>query len=164
MDIRVGKIVEAWPNPNSDKLYNEKIDMGNGEIRTIASGLRHHVTLEDMQGAMVVVLTNLKPRKIAEYESQGMVLCAQTADKEKVEFLSPPEGAAPGDLISFEGYAREPLAVLPAKKNPWDNVLPRLVTDANLVGCYKDENGKNIPFATKGGVCKASTVKDGVIG
>ena len=118
MDIRVGKIVEAWPNPNSDKLYNEKVDLGNGEIRTIASGLRLHVTLEEMQGAMVVVLTNLKPRKIAEYESQGMVLCAQTADKAKVEFLSPPEGAAPGDLISFEGYAREPLAVLPAKKEP----------------------------------------------
>lgn len=93
MDIRVGKIIEAWPNPKSDTIYNEKIDMGNGEIRTIASGLRLHVPLEQMLGAMVVVLTNLKPRKIAEYESQGMVLCAQTADKSKVEFLSPPEGS-----------------------------------------------------------------------
>ncbi len=39
MDIRVGRIVEVWKNPNSDKLYNEKIDIGNGEIRGIASGL-----------------------------------------------------------------------------------------------------------------------------
>ena len=162
--MRVGKIVEAWANPNSDTIYNEKIDMGNGEIRTIASGLRAHITLENMQGAMVVVLCNLKPRKIADYESQGMVLCAQYADKSKIEFLSPPEGAAPGDLISFEGHTREPLAVLPAKKNPWDNIKDRFITDANLVGCYKDESGSNIPFATNGGVCKASTVKNGIIG
>jgi|TARA_B110000285_G_C15067902_1_gene586224 methionyl-tRNA synthetase len=39
LDIRVGKITKAWANPNSDKLYNEEIDMGNGEMRTIASGL-----------------------------------------------------------------------------------------------------------------------------
>ncbi len=39
MDMRVGKIIEVWKNPNSDKLYNEKIDIGHGEIRCIASGL-----------------------------------------------------------------------------------------------------------------------------
>ena len=39
LDIRVGKITKAWPNPDSEKLYNEEIDMGNGEMRTIASGL-----------------------------------------------------------------------------------------------------------------------------
>ena len=40
MDIRVGKIVEVWKHPESDKLYCEKIDIGNGEIRQIASGLQ----------------------------------------------------------------------------------------------------------------------------
>ena len=39
MDIRVGKIVGVVKNPNSEKLYNEEIDIGNGEIRLIASGL-----------------------------------------------------------------------------------------------------------------------------
>jgi glutamyl-tRNA synthetase len=39
MDIRVGKIVDVVKNPNSENLYNEKIDIGNGEIREIASGL-----------------------------------------------------------------------------------------------------------------------------
>lgn len=39
LDIRVGKIVSCEVNPASDKLYNEKIDIGNGEIRSIASGL-----------------------------------------------------------------------------------------------------------------------------
>jgi tRNA-binding EMAP/Myf-like protein len=39
MDFRVGKIIEVWANPESEKLYNEKVDIGNNEIRSIASGL-----------------------------------------------------------------------------------------------------------------------------
>jgi len=39
MDIRVGKIVGVVKNPKSEKLYNELVDIGNGEIREIASGL-----------------------------------------------------------------------------------------------------------------------------
>jgi tRNA-binding EMAP/Myf-like protein len=95
----------------------EKIDMGNGEIREISSGLRKHYTLDQMTNAMVVVICNLKPRKVAGNLSAGMVLCASTKDKSTVEFLTPPEGSVPGDLISFEGYERKPLDVLPDKKN-----------------------------------------------
>jgi tRNA-binding EMAP/Myf-like protein len=40
MDMRVGKIMECWKHPDSQKLYCEKIDIGNGEIREIASGLQ----------------------------------------------------------------------------------------------------------------------------
>ena len=39
LDIRVGKFVEVWTHPNSDYLYCEKIDIGEPEPRTIASGL-----------------------------------------------------------------------------------------------------------------------------
>jgi tRNA-binding EMAP/Myf-like protein len=48
MDIRVGKIVDVCVNPNSDKLYNEKIDIGNGEVREIASGLQKHIPIEQV--------------------------------------------------------------------------------------------------------------------
>ena len=72
-------------------------------------------------------MCNLKARKLADYMSNGMVLCAETEDKTTVELLIPPAGSVPGDLISFEGYERSPPEVLPAKKNPWDNVAPRLV-------------------------------------
>ena len=47
-DIRVGKIVWVEVNPNSEKLYNEKVDIGNGEIRDIASGLQKFMTLDQM--------------------------------------------------------------------------------------------------------------------
>lgn len=98
-----------------------------------------------MQGAMVVVICNLKPRKMPGIMSCGMVLCAQDAESKVVEFLCPPAGSEPGDLVSFEGYERQPLDMLPAKKNPWDNVAPKFITDANKIGCFADE-GKNIPF------------------
>ena len=163
MDIRVGKIVGVVKNPNSEKLYNEEIDIGNGEIRLIASGLQKFIPIEKVQDAMVVVLCNLKAKKLADYMSHGMVLCAQPADGSVVEFLTPPEGSVPGDLVSFEGFERKPVEQLNAKKNPWDNVRPKLNTDDSLVGCYKNDDGKNIPFMTPKGVCKASTVKGGLI-
>jgi methionine--tRNA ligase beta chain len=109
LDIRVGKIVDAWPNPNSEKLYNEKVDIGNGEIRDIASGLQKSIPLDKVKGAMVVVICNLKARKLADWNSHGMVLCAETHDNSVVEFLNPPAGSVPGDLISFAGFERKPL-------------------------------------------------------
>lgn len=51
----MGLIVEAWVHPTADKLYCEKIDLGEGAPREIASGLREHIALEDMQRRRVVV-------------------------------------------------------------------------------------------------------------
>jgi methionyl-tRNA synthetase len=163
MDIRVGKIVGVVKNPNSEKLYNELVDIGNGEIREIASGLQKFIPIEKVQDAMVVVLCNLKPKKLADYMSHGMVLCAQPADGSVVEFLCPPEGSVAGDLVTFEGFERKPMAELNPKKPTWDNVRVCLNTDDQLVGCFKNEAGQNIPFMTAKGVCKASTVKGGLI-
>lgn len=103
MDIRVGKIVKVWKHPESEKLYCEEVDIGGGEIRKIASGLQQFVTIERMTDALVVVLCNLKAKKLAGYESHGMVLCGETENKDVVELIDPPAGSQPGDLISFEG-------------------------------------------------------------
>ena len=40
MDMRVGKLIEVWNHPDSEKLYCEKIDIGEEEPRIILSGLR----------------------------------------------------------------------------------------------------------------------------
>eukprot|EP00347_Sterkiella_histriomuscorum_P004914 403358596 len=159
MDIRVGKIVEVWKNPNSEKLYNEKIDIGNGEIRCIASGLQKLVKIEDMQDSLCVVLCNLKPKKLADYMSHGMVLCAETPERDVAELVQPPEGSQPGDLITFAGYERRPPDALNPKKNPWDNVAPKLNIDANGIAKYDD-----IPFNVEGkGVCTAKSIRNGGI-
>lgn len=108
MDIRVGKIVKVWKHPDSVKLYCEEIDIGNGEIRKIASGLQDFVPIETMQDAMVIVLCNLKAKKLAGYESHGMVLCGELEDRSVIELCSPPAGSQVGDEVFFEGWERKP--------------------------------------------------------
>lgn len=76
-----------WHHENADRLYCEEIDVGEGEPRAIASGLREHHTLEDMQGRLVLVVCNLRPAKLAGFMSNGMVLAAKGSDgKVKVCF------------------------------------------------------------------------------
>jgi len=122
IDFGVGQIVEAWPHPESDKLWCEKISFGSGEpVREIASGLRAHFSQDQMTGQRVVVVRNLKSRKLAGFASNGMVLCATGADG-SVEFVEPPPGAALGERCSFEGHAgaaAEPNRVDKKKVSVW---------------------------------------------
>lgn len=73
--------------------------MGEGEPRLIGSGLQGKVPLEEMTQGLVVVFANLKPRKLADFISNGMVLCASTEDKSTIELIRPPEGSKVGERI-----------------------------------------------------------------
>ena len=98
--FRVGRITKVWPMENSDKLYCEEIDLGEKiGRRQIASGLRKHYTLEQMQNRLVVVVENLKPKKLAGFLSQGMVLCGWNEDRSKCEFVEPPKGSKLGERV-----------------------------------------------------------------
>lgn len=158
-DLRVGKIVEVWKHPGSDKLYCEKIDMGEASgPREIASGLVPYFTLEQMQNRRVVVVANLKPRPLAGFMSNGMVLCATSAEG-KVEFVNPPEGAAIGERVTFpghEGAAAEPNRM--AKKKIFEAVAPELVVDDALRATWK-----GIPFTTTAGPCTVESAKGALI-
>ena len=62
LDVRVGQIVDAWEHPDSEKLWCERIDVGEEEPREIASGLRaYYSTAEELKGRKVLVVCNLKP-------------------------------------------------------------------------------------------------------
>lgn len=135
LDFRVGKILEASKHPDADSLYVEKIDVGEPSPRTVVSGLVKFVPVEQMQNRMVVLLCNLKPAKMRGVTSEAMVMCASTP--EKVEILSPPEGAQPGDLIQIEGYVRNPDAVLNPKKKIFETVAPDLKTNDAKIATYK---------------------------
>jgi len=75
MDLRVGKISKVWNHEEADKLFCEEIDLGDElGTRQVASGLREHYKLEEMQDRLVVVLANLKARKLVNFPSHGMVL------------------------------------------------------------------------------------------
>ncbi|XP_031626413.1 tyrosine--tRNA ligase, cytoplasmic [Contarinia nasturtii] len=129
LDIRVGKIVEVTKHPDADSLYVEKIDLGEAVPRTIVSGLAKYVPIDQMENRFVAVLCNLKPAKMRGVESQGMVLCASTA--EAVEPLKIPEGVAPGDKITVEGHSGSPDVQLNPKKKVWEKLQADLKTNAN---------------------------------
>ena len=133
--------------------------MGNGEVRPIASGLQKLIPIDQMKDQLVVVVCNLKERKLADYMSQGMILCAETPDRQTAELLRPPEGAVPGDLVTFPGYERKCPEVLPAKKSPYDTVAPKFVIDETGVAKWD-----TVPFTVEGkGVCTSLNIKKGEI-
>jgi len=130
LDMRVGKIVKVGPHPTADSLYLEEIDLGEPEgPRQVISGLVKFVPVEKMQNRMVVVVCNLKPAKMRDVMSYGMVMCASSDTHDQVDPVNPPEGAVVGEKISFEGYTNTPEAQLNPKKKQLEKVLPFLVTD-----------------------------------
>jgi len=89
LDLRVGTILSAEKHPKADKLLVFQVKMGT-EKRQIVSGVAEYFKPEDCVGQKVVVVANLKPRKLRGVESKGMLLFADNiADgKERVEFVS----------------------------------------------------------------------------
>lgn len=154
LDMRIGKIVEIQRHPDADSLYLEKIDCGEAAPRTVVSGLVKHVPIEEMQNRMVIVLCNLKPAKMRGVTSEAMVMCASTSDK--VEVMSPPAGAVPGDLVSCEGFPRNPDPIMNPKKKIFETVAPDLTVNGDLVGTYK---GKALVVEGKGPI-KSQTLKN----
>ena len=67
--------------PKSDKLLRFTIDLGEAEPRQILAGIAEHYEPEKMIGRKVVVVANLKPRKLRGYESQGMVVAASVGEE-----------------------------------------------------------------------------------
>ena len=71
---------KGWHHPEADKLFCEEIDVGEEDgPRQIASGLREHYTLDEMQDRKVLVVCNLKAAKIVGFNSNGMVLAAKVS-------------------------------------------------------------------------------------
>jgi aminoacyl tRNA synthase complex-interacting multifunctional protein 1 len=138
LDIRVGKILKVWPHPEAEKLFCEEIDVGEDQPRQIASGLRPFYKQEDLDGRRVVVLCNLKARKLVGFPSHGMVLCATNADHTSVETMEPPADAKIGERVMFEGITGDPEPENKiAKKKVFEAVAPDLKTNTEGVCVWK---------------------------
>ncbi|HEY0379435.1 MAG TPA: methionine--tRNA ligase [Pyrinomonadaceae bacterium] len=81
VDMRVGQILTAERVPKSDKLLRFTVDLGEAEPRQILAGIAEHYEPEKMVGRKVIVVANLKPRKLRGFESQGMILAASVGDE-----------------------------------------------------------------------------------
>ncbi|KAJ7980530.1 putative Methionine-tRNA ligase [Quillaja saponaria] len=156
LDIRVGLIVKAQKHPDADSLYVEEIDVGEGQTRTVVSGLVKHIPLEEMQNRKVCVLCNLKPATMRGIKSQAMVLAA--SNDNTVELVDPPSSARVGERVTFPGFEGEPDEMLNPKRKVWETLQVDLRTNADLVACYK-----GVPLTTSAGICKVSSISNGTI-
>lgn len=155
IDIRVGKIVEVWNHPEADKLYCEKIELGEDSgPRQIASGLRDFYTKEELHERLVLVVCNMKSSKMLGFESQGMVLAAKAADGSKVELVSPPPDSSIGERVVVQGLSGEPITAAQVKKRKtWDKVAASLLTTNEGIATWE---GKAIE--TSRGPCRVSSL------
>ena len=94
IDLRVGKIIEAEHVEGADKLVRLNIDLGS-EKRQVFAGIKSAYNPEDLKEKLVVVVANLKARKMRFGESQGMVLAA-SSEESGIFLISPESGAVPG--------------------------------------------------------------------
>ena len=79
LQFQVGEIIACEAVPKSKKLLCSQVKIGS-QVRQILSGIKAHYTPEEMVGKKVMVVTNLKPAKLAGMVSEGMLLCAEDAD------------------------------------------------------------------------------------
>ncbi|MEM1640475.1 MAG: methionine--tRNA ligase subunit beta [Acidilobaceae archaeon] len=99
LDLRVGKVVLAEAVPGSRKLLRLIVDIGGGEQRQVIAGIAKWYKPEDLIGKLVIVVANLKPKVMAGYVSQGMVLAAGCGPEDKPVLLTVDEPVAPGSRV-----------------------------------------------------------------
>ncbi|OIV96877.1 hypothetical protein TanjilG_00459 [Lupinus angustifolius] len=151
LNIQVGLIRKAWKHPSADSLLVEEIDVGEAKLRQVVSGLAKYCSPDELTNRRVALITNVKPGKLRDVVSEGLVLCASNEGPTLVEPLLPPEAAKIGERISFSGVDGKPEDVLNPKKKQLEKITPHLFTDDKGVATFK-----GIPFMTSGGPCTSS--------
>jgi methionyl-tRNA synthetase len=102
VDLRVARIEKAEAVEGSTKLLRLTLDVGEGRLRNVFSGIASVYQPEQLQGKLTVVVANLAPRKMKFGVSEGMVLAASHADEKSqpgIYVLEPWPGAQPGMRI-----------------------------------------------------------------
>ena len=98
VDLRVGTIIEAENIPKSDKLLKLKVDTGLDQ-RTILSGISKYYSPDEIINKKVMVLINLKPRKMMGFESEGMLLLADDGDG-NLSLMQPDSDISDGAVVA----------------------------------------------------------------
>jgi len=102
IDLRVAQIVDCALVEGSDKLLRLTLDVGEGRLRNVFSGIKSAYQPEQLKGKLTVLVANLAPRKMKFGVSEGMVLAASAKDESAdpgLYILEPWPGAKPGMRI-----------------------------------------------------------------
>ncbi len=80
LDLRVAKILTVETIPGKSRIIKGEIDLGE-EKRSVIIGGAEFYEADDLVGKIVIVVTNLIPKKIAGIESNAMLLAADMDGK-----------------------------------------------------------------------------------
>ncbi|MEJ5338272.1 MAG: methionine--tRNA ligase subunit beta [Aquificaceae bacterium] len=97
LDIRLARVLSAEKVEGSEKLLRLRVSLGDEE-RTLMAGIAKHYSPEELVGKKILMLANLKPRKIFGVESQGMVLAL--SDGERLSLIVPDRDVREGAKAS----------------------------------------------------------------
>ncbi|KAK3014945.1 hypothetical protein RJ639_009961 [Escallonia herrerae] len=74
LKIQIGLLRKAWKHPSADSLLVEEIDIGEPKVRQVVSGLAKFCSPEELMNRRVALITNVKPGKLRDVMSEGLVL------------------------------------------------------------------------------------------
>ena len=94
IDLRVAKIIEASYVEGADKLLQLKLDVGDLGERQVFAGIKSSYNPDELNNKLVILVSNLEPRKMKFGVSEGMVLAS--SDDKGIYLISPDTGATPG--------------------------------------------------------------------
>lgn len=97
IEIKVAMVKACENIKGSEKLLRFELELENGELRQVLSGIAKYYKADELVGKQVCVITNLKKAKIFGYESDGMILSAKSGDK--FVLISPNELVLNGSVI-----------------------------------------------------------------
>ena len=98
MQLQIGEVLSCEAVPKSKKLICSQVKVA-GRTLQIVSGIKNFYAPEDMVGKKVVVITNLKPAKLAGILSEGMLLCAED-EEGNLALLTAEKDMPAGSMIS----------------------------------------------------------------
>lgn len=157
LELRVGRVTKCENHPRAAAHFVAQVDLGEKDARQVCTDLRGAgISLESMQGRLVVCLTNIKPQSVLGVKSLAVILAASAAGK--TEPLSAPASAAAGERVTFAGYPTAASPMAPANDKTLKAVLAELRTGADGVAAYK-----GVAFDTAAGPVKAETALNGEI-
>ena len=78
IEMKVAEVLDVQPVKGSNKLLRFRLDAGDKGHRQILSGIaKFYPNPEELIGRKVCIVSNLKPRKMMGYVSQGMILSSE---------------------------------------------------------------------------------------
>jgi aminoacyl tRNA synthase complex-interacting multifunctional protein 1 len=145
-------------HPNADSLYVSNANIGEGQFRTVCSGLVNFVPLHELIGRRVVLVTNLKSSKLRGVVSEAMVLAAEGS---KLELVDPPRNARVGECLRFEGISGEPASSVKLKL--WQTVQKNLAVNQRGEIVYCGDYGEKRLIDSSGDSCTVATLTSGTV-